>query len=858
MKTNKILLLGIITIFFVLVVSSYITAYTWSSSLETNLDVWYDFDSDSGTTITDYQGNYTGTAANIEDGDWEEGVLENALHLNNYSSNEYINTTYNPSWTTSSNFSISFWMKAENEGTAGSPRMGSEGGSSDFLLQKNGVDANDWRWRVIDESPTTSNYNINADLSTGAFVHIVLVRDVIADKMRTYVNGVNIANATDNAGGTIDLSDYPLFLGGSNNGSSLFAGSNINITIDLFGIWSRVLTQAEVTALYNGGDGLSPTTSNTPIRVNLTTPTNNSVIASDGTNFNVNFTIAGSNPFNFTWVNSTYYVWFLNGTLLNKTTIDLLTKNQTNETLFIDNFELGNFVWNAYGCYGNATYTSCKWADNGNFTFIYRPFAINSQSYNSFIYETSYQTYIVNITTIPSILNVISRFIYNGSTTKIATTTCSGGECIATVSFDIPLTDSSGVNVSSYWNITVFDGTTSYSFDTEDSSIIQNITRIHLEVCNATYTSQALNFTAWEEQNLSRITKFYFAGTFHTWVGSGSVYRNQSFLNASTESMGLCVAPNMTQYVDAQIEYAWENSNSTYIPRNYYFDNASISNESQEIRLYLLPAEDSTTFILKTQDQKLSPVTNALIYIQRYYPQDGTFRTVQIAKTDSNGETVGFYETETADYKHLIIKDGEVLLETNQQKVVGKEVPFTLTFTVGDALNYPWEVFEEDNAISTSLTFNRTSKMVRFSYVDSTGMTASARLLVLKLSKSNSTEYVICNTSSEESSATITCNMSSYDEGNFIAYGYIESDITKLLNFVISTIIEIFDRYGLLLGFFIILVSGFAFIWNPTAGVIGVESAIILVNVIGLVSFSPIFIFASIAIAILALILLRS
>ena len=33
----------------------------------------------------------------------------------------------------------------------------------------------------------------------------------------------------------------------------------------------------------------------------------------------------------------------------------------------------------------------------------------------------------------------------------------------------------------------------------------QNVTRIHIETCDATYTTEALNFTAYDEQNLSRI-----------------------------------------------------------------------------------------------------------------------------------------------------------------------------------------------------------------------------------------------------------------------------------------------------------------------------------------------------------------
>lgn len=590
--------------------------------------------------------------------------------------------------------------------------------------------------------------------------------------------------------------------------------------------------------------------------IEILSPANNSIIISTGANFSANFTISGDNPGVHVWKNATYYVWHSNGTLLNATTVSL-SGNQTNETLFIDDFTIGDYLWNVNGCYGNVSFSNCTWSSNGNFSFEYRPFSLDAQSYSEFIYETSSQTYRANITTIPSILNVISRLNYNG-TQKTATTICSAGVCQIVSTFDIPLINVESTNVTVYWNITVYDGTNSYSFTTEESSFEQNVSRIHLELCNANYTTQTLNFTSWNEKNLSRINPYSFAGTFYTWLGSGTVMRNQSFQNTSVGEMRLCITPNLTTYTNAQIRYSFDNENATYITRDYYFDNASISNSSQDIKLYLLEAEDSTTFIVKVQDQKLSSVQDSFVYIQRFYPEDGLYRTVQIAKTDSNGETVGFYEVEIADYRHLIIKNGETLLETFPQKVVGKEVPFTLTFTVGSALNYPWSVFESDPNIITSLNYNQSTKIVSFTYIDSTGSTTLGRLLVQELSRSNSTISTICNSSSSESSATITCNMSSYEEGNFIAYGYIESEVSDVYDFLINTAREILDRTGLLIGMFIILTSGFAFIWNPTAGVVGVEAALIFVNLIGLVTFSPIFIFASVAIAILALILLRS
>jgi hypothetical protein len=671
--------------------------------------------------------------------------------------------------------------------------------------------------------------SINRNLTIGAYWFVVHSNGAAFDKYRTDDPSYPISKST-------------LFWNATKTSG---AGSNFTISTiqihDVANVWTGINTT---------WGGL------TDINVSLTSPENSSIISTTSELFNVSLSMSGTN-YSYSWNNNTYYIWFNNGTTFNTTLVSGLSTNATNISRNTTNFILGSYIWNSYACYSNTTFSNCSWGIDGNYTFQHRPFSLDSQTYTSAIYETSKQTYTANITTIPSILNVITKLNYNG-TLKTATSTCSSGFCYINISFDIPLITFETENKTSYWNVTLFDGANSYSFNTLESNFTQNVSRLHLELCNATYFARALNFTAWNEKNLSKISLFSFAGNFETWLGSGAVRRNQSFQDTSTENITLCIAPNQTIFTDAQIRYAFDNENISYISRDYYFQNASLTNTSQDIRLYLLEAEDSTTFIVKVQDQKLSAVEDALVYIQRYYPEDRTYKTVQIAKTDSNGETIGFYEVEIPDYKHIIIKNGITLLETSPQKVVGKEVPFTLTFTVGEALDYPWKVFESNPNIITSLTYNDTTKLVTFTYVDSTGATTLGRLTILELSRSNNTIRVIYNSSSSESSATLTYNMSSEGEGNFVAYGYIETTTSDVLNFIISTAKDILDRTGLLIGFFIILAAGFAFIWNPTAGIVGVEGAIIFVNVIGLVSFSPVFIFSSIAIAILALILLRS
>ena len=489
------------------------------------------------------------------------------------------------------------------------------------------------------------------------------------------------------------------------------------------------------------------------------------------------------------------------------------------------------------------------------FTWDYIFFEEGS-TFEGVVYETELNNFQINITTGLTILTATGVLNYDGSSYS-TTGSCSAGLCQFSIKLDVPLVESGTYSERDfYWTLSLFNGTNNYELNS--STDTQNVSRIYLVECGGAYTTQTLNFTAYRESNLTRINPFYFAGSFNFWLGSGTVKRTNSIEDSSASEVTLCLSPtNRTIFSDAHIDYDYDDANITYTRRNYYLSNSSLTNVSQSIFLYLLESSDATSFIIKVQDQKLSPIEDAYVYIQRYYPSDGTFKTVQVVKTDSSGESVGFYQTETVDYKHIIVKDGVILLETTQQKVVGKVAPFTLTFTVGDTLEFPWSSYEKNPNIQSSLSYNKTTEVVTFTYIDVTGSTTSGRLLVVQPSMSNSTQKVICNVNSTQPSATLTCNLSGLS-GNFIAYGYIEEESTDIINFIISTARDIMGNEGLFIGFMIILVAGFAFIWNPVAGVIGINVAVIFVHFIGFITVSPVFIFAMIGISFITIILLKT
>ena len=540
---------------------------------------------------------------------------------------------------------------------------------------------------------------------------------------------------------------------------------------------------------------------------------------------------------------------FIDGVL----NITQIITGDLNETIFIVNqTALGTHLWFIQAC---ATSDEC--ASTINRTYTVGRIEKVGEAFNATTLETSRESFILTINTTEIIVSVdaiLQYDIFNFT----ADVNCTGNQCTIRKDFDIPLVNDSTVNNSFNWNITLFNGTTSINdFIVGD---IQQVDRVRIEQCNATFPTIALNFTAFDEQNQTRIDPFDMNSFFEIWLGLGSAKRNNSFSQNQITESNLCIEPNRTYFTDATIEYNKDNS-TEYLTRNFFFQGDFISNISQDIPLFLLDSGSSTSFILRVQSDALLPLADHLIEIQRFYPGEGEFKTVQIAKTDSNGQTVGFFETETVDYRFIIRTNQTILLTTEPRKIIPETSPFTLTFTIGLDLGKPWKLSEDLTGLISTMVFNQTTNVVTYTYIDSFANFSLGTLVVERQNFSLSTNSIICNFNSSLSSATLTCNLTGVPDGIYTARGFITRDGTSFLVQQLQLQVEssriIVGNLGLMLGWFIILVSAFTFKFNEIAGIILMNIALIGVNLFGLIQFGPVFITAVLAISITIIILLE-
>lgn len=490
-------------------------------------------------------------------------------------------------------------------------------------------------------------------------------------------------------------------------------------------------------------------------------------------------------------------------------------------------------------------------------------FLEQNTSFNTRVFETASETFQLNLTTDINVLTINSFLFYNGVSDRSTASCDEFGNCTLTNILDIPLVTSAdeSENKTFFWALTIFNGTSSININTSIRQ--QNVTKIHLEECNSNFNELTLNFTSFDEQNLTRIDPFVFNGDFLTWLGTGDIKRQSNISNSSVSSEPLCLFPNATHFIDGQVTYD-STTPGVYTERNYWFQNDTISNVSQDIELGLLASGSSTSFILKVQDTNILPVPDVLIFTERFYPGLGEFKIVQVAKTDDNGGTIGFFQAETADYRFVLKQQGTIVLQTNDQKMVGESTPFTLTFTIGDPRVTAWEGFEDASQLEQSLTFNSSSNIVSFTYIDTSGEFISGNLLVEKLLSNGSSNVIVCDVTSFQSSATVICDLTNNQSGTFSAQGTItrtstSSTIQILVQvlFGVNDFTDIAGDYGLFLGWFIILIGCFAFKFNEIAGIFMINVTVIGVNMIGLIHFGPVFITAMVALSIFIAVILE-
>ena len=752
--------------------------------LDEGLVAYWKFDDASGDASDEVTGLYNGTNSGAETA--IAGIINSSFNFSTADSDKVTIGDYD-AFENHKTYTFSYWVYPISTSF------------TQWVFEKKDI------FEVYHSTPASSTFNSGNNPTnffgvgvnipcTECWIHMVATHNGTHSSI--YVNGSLINTGLGN--GTLGNNVISFVIGARSDGSS-----SINARIDEFGFWNISLNASAVEDLYWSHTGITYSGAPRPpaeIEINLISPVDNLNLFGKGENFTANYstTFAG---YNFT--NTTYYIWNSTGEIFNNSEVVTITGTSNSTTEYIDDFIIGNYEWNVLACWGNATFTNCSFAP-ANYSF-----GIGSELiyifYNNYTYETASETFAASFNTLGDSEISLAQLVYNGTNYTISNITTTA------TTFNISKTIDISLNANPFVNETrTFFFRFTYGGDQvqETEVYYQNVSFINLQLCNTTYNIQSINFSVKDEVTRILIdpaaNSTSTQATFHYWLGGGSEVKNYSFerLNSATNNTyEICISLNKTFKVDMDMVY----SAQAYDERTYILRNASITNVTSVIDLFLLYGNLATKFTIEVR-QGVSILAEAVVTVARFFVGEGTYRTVSIRKTDSAGQFVEYLDLDN-DYRYSIVKNG-VLLGVIDKKATCTEAPCEFTLQIAEDIGNIFGGYEDNYArnIFSNLSFDINTKIVTYDFIDITGLAQYFRLRVTQ-GFYNGTGNEICNQQIFSSSGSMTCNVTGY-KGNFVAIGTVSRSpelIDQILEFVLGSLRDSLGLMAIVISFAIIL-----------------------------------------------------
>lgn len=543
------------------------------------------------------------------------------------------------------------------------------------------------------------------------------------------------------------------------NGTFMTAVPNYTIagtneTITLFSIQPGIPEGGFVwTAEVCGDDVACVRATNRTFTIHLTAPnitilnpSGNLGAVNNGTTLELNWSIFEGSVENLTThITNCSYIYNSITTDLDATTCTVI-----NETTFTYISGINNISMTVFDIFNFSANTSSSWLIT---------LSELSQTFSNSTVEGSLETFSVRVSTDPSFTILTGSLLYNGTTYPGVLTDEGSDIYNATVDIAIPQIGDD-VNVSFTW-----------SFILNDSTVVEALTKnqtiLNISIDDCTLNSEVLyNFTMEDEEtqviidnpNITNTTANLNMQIFN-WNGETQIAQyNNSF--SKINPFGICINNNLTGggglKVDAEIEY----SANLYATEFYHLQNESLNSSDFPTNITLRDLNDTNNqkFKITYKDGTFLPVSNALIEIQRKYISEGVFKTIEIPKTDSLGETVGNLQVDDVIYKFVVTKGGIILGTFSNSRVVCQnptleECKINLNSFTGSV---PVTDFEKEIDLSYTLTNDRDTRETTLTFTVPSGTVSE---YVLNVTKQDAIGTFACTDTVTSSAGILSCSV---------------------------------------------------------------------------------------------------
>ncbi len=400
---------------------------------------------------------------------------------------------------------------------------------------------------------------------------------------------------------------------------------------------------------------------------------------------------------------------------------------------------------------------------NENSSFIEWSYRVleNSQTYSSETVEGNIETFKINFTYNSSVYSTVgAKLIYDNTEYAGAKISGTGNTVVYSTDIEIPsVSADEDENKTFYWNIligTTYQNSTSYN---------QTVYNLALDDCSV-YTNKILNLTIYDEEIQNKINASAVGVELEIAVNIYSSDRNTLVLNLSnqyaTNPTAICLNRNLTAEASYSMDSIIRYKSTGYANEYYNIVKFVLTNETptQNINLYNLNLTDSTEFQLTFIGGDYTAVENALVYVERQYIDENTFKTVELPLTDTNGQTILHLVKNDIIYNFIIMKDGVVLGSFNNM------IAFCEDYSIGDckinlnAFDSVESVFDSDDFYGITFTapqYNEALNRVTFNFQSIDGSTKTVLMEVTRNDIFGNRS--ICNSTLVSSGGTIICDI---------------------------------------------------------------------------------------------------
>ena len=747
----------------------------WDASLDTDLQHYYAFEETSGAVVDSIE-NVNGTTNGNADLN-VDGILGSGIHFDG--SGDYVDLGQDLNVEGEDEVTISLWSfindSVDERRTIFASGNGINHDCDMIRLMYWDNDAGDFMTRYRSQSTHLANnkvFSATAGITDDTWQHFVFSMD----DARAYfwVDGDLKYNVTRNNTGVLpDLTcDISIGRYGSYNGY-YHKGY-----VDEIGIWNRSLTDAEVTTLYGGGTppmyGDLATAGDAAPSVTLNSPASGANLTNNTVVFNCSATD------DYRLENITFYI----DDVVNETN-NLIDDAETSYT-----GSLGNSPANAYD-EDWTTKGTCKQANGAcdlyenittNFVdpFILSRYNVATSAsyvkfwnYSSGAWEnainptvasaTNYTFYIGANGVNDSLVRIWHDIDSSGGTVELYETAVIAGTN-ATATFTKTFEWGSSHN----WTCEATDNNTNNTIET---ALPFNILNITLDNCSGS-SGTILNLTLKNEESQALINGTIEVDVDLYNIETGELIQNYSAIHTDVNNALVCIdaailaANNYT--IDSVIRY----ESTGFASEFYNIQNETVTGSTTpfNITLYDLNSSDTTEFLITFKDGSFIAVPDALIEITRKYIGEGIFKTVEIPITDSLGQAVGHFDTDSVIYTIIVKRYGDILATFDNVVVKCEDS------TIGDCkinLNAESDVssfidWRRKGGIMYSMDFDESARDVTVSFTSVGGTSRTVEITSVKNDQFGN--ETVCNDTITSSSGSLTCSIpASYGNVSVVA-----------------------------------------------------------------------------------------